>query len=56
MVKAYSIIENNTVVNRIIADEEFMIGLDVEYTDDPSAQIGCVMIDGVWTRPEVEQG
>lgn len=51
----YAIIENDTVINRIVADEQFMISLGVEYTDDTSAQIGCTLIDGVWTKPAQEE-
>lgn len=51
----YSIIENGVVINRIVADLEFMQGLGVEFTDDPAAQIGCVLVDGEWVRPSDEE-
>ena len=59
MVTTFAIIENNTVVNRIVADQEFMDSLGVEYTDNAAAQIHCTLIDGVWTapaQPEVTSG
>jgi hypothetical protein len=55
MVKDYAIIENDVVVNRIVADENFMSAHYSEYTDDPAAQIGATLIDGEWVMSEPEE-
>lgn len=55
MVGAYSIIENETVINRILASLEFMQSLGVEFTDDPTALMGYVRIGGVWTDPNQQE-
>lgn len=49
---SYAIIENNRIVNRIVADEQFMQSLNVAYTNDPAAQIGCERVNGQWVMPD----
>jgi len=55
MVVEFAIIENDTVINRILATQEFMQSLGVNYTSDSTAQIGSALINGVWTPPAQEE-
>lgn len=54
----FAIIEQDTVINRILADEswveQYCDDNGYTYTSDPAAQIGYVLEEGEWVRPEPE--
>ena len=55
MIKKYALIENNIVVNTIIADAEFIShqsGQWIEYDDSRPAYIGTELINGVLVAPK----
>ena len=55
MIKKYALIENDVVVNTIIADAEFISqqsGQWIEYTDSRPAYIGVELVDGVLVAPK----
>lgn len=56
----YSIVINDTVVNRIVCDEQFALDYamanNVEMTPDPTAVIGSVRINGVFVKEEEPNG
>lgn len=56
MVKEYSIIQEDRVINRIICSEEFALKYaeetGVEVTDSPAAVIGATKSNGQFVRPQ----
>lgn len=53
----YSIVKNDKVINRIVAeDEEIAKSIADEvgatYTSDQSAKMGYELVDGVWEKPD----
>lgn len=58
MVKEYSIIQEDRVINRIICSEEFALKYaeehGVEVTDSPEAVIGATKSNGRFVKPQSE--
>lgn len=55
MTKQFALIENNIVVNTIIADDEFISqqsGTWLEYNDSRPAYIGTELVDGILVAPQ----
>lgn len=55
MTKQFALIENNVVVNIIIADDEFIShqsGTWIEYNDSRPAYVGTELVDGVLVAPK----
>lgn len=55
MIKNYALIENNVVVNIIVADDDFISmqsGQWIEYTDERPAYIGVELVDGILVQPK----
>jgi hypothetical protein len=55
LMKQYALIENNVVINTLVADDSFILtqsGEWIEYDDLRPAYIGTELIDGVLVAPK----
>jgi len=56
VIMEFGLIKDDKVINRIVADLEFVMGYcmvhQLEYSDDPNAQVDWIRTDGKFERPQ----